>query len=60
MLKPLVDSVFKWTLNRSEQTNNTKELLDMCGLNSSSQHYKPQWPSQIFQSEDFLLTSQTF
>ena len=57
MLKPLVDSVFKWTLNRSEQANNTKELLDMCGLNASSQHCKPQWPSQIFQSEDFLNLS---
>ena len=41
MLKPLVDSVFKLTLNRSEQANNTKELLDMCGLNASSQHCKP-------------------
>ena len=57
MLKPLVDSVFKLTLNRSEQANNTKELLDMCGLNASSQHCKPQWPSQIFQSEDFLNLS---
>ena len=57
MLKPLVDSVFKWTLNRSEQANNTKELLNMCGLNASSQHCKPQWPSQIFQSEDFLNLS---
>ena len=29
----------------------------MCGLNASSQHCKPQWPSQIFQSEDFLNLS---
>ena len=32
-------SVLKWTLNRREQANNTKELLGMCGLNASLQHY---------------------
>ena len=26
----------------------------MCGLNGSSRHYKPQWPSQILQSEDLV------
>ena len=47
-------SVLKRTLNRSKQVDNTKEFLGICGLNASSQHYKPQWPAQILLSEDLV------
>ena len=44
-------SVLKWTLNRSEQAQNTAELLSMAGIQSASDIYKPLRPSQILKSE---------
>ena len=52
-------SFMKWTLNRSEQANYTKELLSMCWLLSWYQYYKSQRPSQIFRSEEFVSTIKT-
>ena len=43
--------VIKWTMNRPEQASNTGELLKMCGMDSSSEMYRPSRPSQILQSE---------
>ena len=44
----------KWTLNRAEQVENTKALLDFAGMNNASNAYKPLRPSQILQSEKFV------
>ena len=47
-------SVLKWCLNRSEQAQNTKSLFDACGLNITSELYKPCRPSQILFSESLV------
>lgn len=44
-------SVLKWTLNRSEQANNTSELLNMVDMKSSNDMYKSLRPSMILKTE---------
>ena len=44
------NSVLKWTLNKSFQSN-TRALLNMCGLDDVSEIYRPLRPSQVLQSE---------
>ena len=47
------NSVLKWTLNRSEQANNTAELLHMANIQTPGDIYKSLRPSQILKSESF-------
>ena len=47
-------AVLMWCLNRCEQAYNTKALLDKCGLNISTEMYKPCRPSQILFSESLV------
>ena len=47
-------AILKWTLNRSEQAENTKALLSLADVNHSASTYKPLRPSQILQSEKFV------
>ena len=47
-------AVLKWCLNRSEQAYNTKTFLDKCGLNTSTEMYKPCRPLQIQFSESIV------
>ena len=46
--------ILKWTLNRAEQANNTKALLEMADITCSSTLYKPLRPSQILKSEKLV------
>ena len=46
--------ILKWTLNRAEQANNTRALLQMADINCSSILYKPLKPSQILKSEKLV------
>ena len=47
-------SVYKWTLNRSEQAKNTSALLEYAILKSKSKIHKSLRPSQIKISEKFV------
>ena len=47
-------AVLKWTLNRSEQVENTGTLLNLTDMNNPGSIYKPLRPSQILKSERFV------
>ena len=48
------DSILKWSLTRSDQACNTRELQNLCGLSTDPGIYKPFRPSQILTTEKLV------